>query len=85
MDMAVWTVHWKDKCYQVLNIQCNTDSETHDRNSQPHAIMRGKAHLLELRGPLPEGNALYSTAYIDRFTTLQTLKLHTIIEGGVSE
>jgi hypothetical protein len=85
MDMAVWTVHWKDKCYQVLNIQCNTDSETHDRNSQPHAIMRGKAHLLELRGPLPEGNALYSTAYIDRFTTLQTLKWHTIIEGGVSE
>ena len=86
MDMEVWTVHWKDKCYQVMHIMCNTDTETYERSSQPHAIVRGKAHLLELRGPLPEGNTLYSTAYIDRFPdSSQMLKWHTLIEGGVRE
>jgi len=86
MDMAVWTVHWKDKCYQVLNIKCNTEAETYGRSSQPHAIVRGKAHMLELRGPLPEKETLYTTAYIERWSdTSLGLKWHTIIEGGVRE
>lgn len=67
MDMAVWTVHWKNKCWQALSIKCNVDTETHERSSQPHAIVRGYAHTLEMCGPLPEKDTLFAKAYIDRY------------------
>ncbi len=66
MGMAVWTVHWKQKCYQVLNIKCTIPTETHERNSQPHAIVRGMANLVDLKGPLPDRGSMYTTAYIDK-------------------
>ena len=81
MELPVWTVHWRGKCYQVLRIQCNVDTETHGRSSQPHAIVRGFAHLVELRGPLPERNNLYTTAYIDKFPSVSNWKYHTILQG----
>ena len=65
MDMAVWTVHWRNKCWHALNIKCSVDTETHARNSQPHAVVRGFAHTLEMAGPLPEKDTLFTTAYID--------------------
>ena len=77
MGVAVWTVHWKQKCYQVLNIKCNVVTETHERNSQPHAIVRGKARIVELAGPLPEKQSLYTSAYIDD----APCKWDTLIDG----
>jgi len=65
IGMAVWTVHWRGKCYQALNIKCNTITETHEKSRQPHAVVRGMAHTLELRGPLPEKGTLYTTALLE--------------------
>jgi len=81
MEMPVWTVHWRGKCYQVLNIQCNVDTETHGRNSQPHAVVRGFAHHVELRGPMPEKHCLYHTAHIDKFRDVDW-KYHTTVQGS---
>ena len=64
MGVAVWTVHWRGNCFQALNIRCRVPTETHTRKTQPRGVIRGYADMLELSGPLPEKNTLYTKAYI---------------------
>ena len=64
MGVAVWTVHWRGNCFQALNIRCRCHSETHTRKTQPRGVIRGWADMLELSGPLPEKDTLYSKAYL---------------------
>lgn len=64
MGLAVWTVHWRGNCFQALNIQCQVPTETHTRKIQPRGVVRGYADMLELSGPLPEKDTLYTKAYI---------------------
>lgn len=86
MEMPVWTVHWRGTCYQVLRIQCNVDTETHGRNSQPHAVVRGFAHHVELRLPLedrlPYANDIFRIAYIEKVERAVDWKYHTSVQSG---
>ena len=39
----ILTVHWKNECIPVKGIRCEVETETHNRNSQPHCVVRGFA------------------------------------------
>ena len=62
MGVAVWTVHWRGACYQVLNIECRVATETHTRKTQPRGVVRGYADILELSGAMPEKSTMYTNA-----------------------
>ena len=45
----VLTVHWKGSCIPVNSIKCRVQTETHERNSQPHCVVRGWAHDVKVK------------------------------------
>ena len=45
---TVLTVHWKGSCVQVNSIKCRVQTETHEKKSQPHCVVRGWAHNVQV-------------------------------------
>ena len=44
----VLTLHWRGACCKVHAIRCAVATESHNRNSQPHCIIRGFANNVEI-------------------------------------
>ena len=82
LGTAVWTVHWKNKCYQALRIKVHVPVETYERNQQPKGVVRGKAGMLELKGPMAESDSLFTVAHLDEGAVMNgNHQCHTLIEG----
>jgi len=44
----VLTLHWDKRCHLVNDIACYVPTETHTQKAQPHCIVRGWCHSVEM-------------------------------------
>jgi len=50
----VLTLHWLDKCHLVSRVVCKTETETHERKTQPCCVVRGWAKGVTINNGIAE-------------------------------